>query len=291
LLYSMLVVTYADMLNSTFVRNLIDLALAEDLAYGDVTSSLVVPFEQNSQAEIIAREPLIVCGLPLIELILKKLDAGVAITIKAKEGEKATKGDVLAELKGNTRALLAAERTMLNFIQRLSGIALHTNKIVSDASEIAILDTRKTTPGWRVLEKYAVRTGGGRNHRTSLGDMILIKNNHFDAATGIAAVMEQVMRERPPYMTVEVEVRNMEELKQVVPFKPEVIMCDNMPDKEIVAALNYIKSFAPQTKVEVSGGLEPEDISRLHGLGVKYVSMGSLIKRAVNVDISMRISK
>jgi len=286
----MMVITYVDMLHSTFVKNLVQLALAEDLAYGDITSSLIVPAEQTSRAEIVAKESFIVCGLPVIEVVLKEINSDLALKLKVEEGQQVDKGQVLAEIYGNTRSLLAVERTILNFLQRLSGIAVCTRNIVSLAPELMVLDTRKTTPGWRVLEKHAVKTGGGRNHRSSLGDMILIKNNHFDSSNSIATVMEKVMRLRPPYMTVEVEVRNIGELQQAAPFRPEVVMFDNMSDAEIVAALEFIRTKHPQIKVEVSGGLEPKDLARLSALGVSYVSMGSLIRNATNVDISMRIT-
>lgn len=278
--------------NSPLVQKIISLSIEEDLAYGDVTSELTVPKDRRGLGEIIAKENMIVCGLPLIELITGLVSQNVkSITLLKGEGERARKGDILARIDADLRGLLGAERTILNFLQRLSGVATLTAQVCAQSRGLTMLDTRKTTPGLRVLEKYAVRIGGGSNHRSSLGDMILVKNNHIDANQGsVKRTMERVAKNAPPYLPVEIEVRNLDELTEALPFKPSVIMLDNMNDREIKRALQLIASSSIAPQVEVSGGVTTERFKALSALGVKMVSMGSLTTRAQNVDISMRIT-
>lgn len=279
------------MLESPLVCRLIDLALQEDLALGDITSELTIPLTHRSKACVLARRKLVVCGLGLIPLILQRLKSKTECTLSSADGQWAKEGEILAVLEGPTRELLAAERTILNFLQHLSAVATRTKETVARAGEITILDTRKTTPGWRVLEKYAVRTGGGKNHRFSLGDMILVKNNHIDAQGGdMAKTLSRIQKERPSYMPVEVEVRSLAELKTALTFTPDVVMLDNMDDPMIRQALKIVSALSRPPLVEVSGGISPERLTRLEKLGVRYVSMGSLTSQAGAVDISMRIS-
>jgi nicotinate-nucleotide pyrophosphorylase (carboxylating) len=277
---------------SPLVKKIISLSIEEDLAYGDVTSELTVPKERRGVGEIIAKENMVVCGLPLIEMVTGLVSDHVkSITLLKSEGERARKGEVLARIDADLRGLLGAERTILNFLQRLSGVATLTAQVCAQSRGLTILDTRKTTPGLRVLEKYAVRVGGGSNHRSSLGDMVLVKNNHIDANQGsVKRTMEHVARNAPPYMPVEIEVRNLVELADALPFNPSVIMLDNMNDREIKRALQLISSLDIAPQVEVSGGVTTERFKALTALGIKMVSMGALTTRAQNVDISMRIS-
>jgi len=172
------------LLESPLIGKLVDLALQEDLGQGDPTSKLCLDAQHRSRAFIIAKESFTVCGLPLLEVIARRAKSRIKIEIIVKEGSKVKAGRPLAKISGPTREILACERTMLNFLQRLSAISTQTSRIVDCARGLTVLDTRKTTPGWRLLEKYAVRVGGGANHRLSLGDMLLIKNNHVDAQRG-----------------------------------------------------------------------------------------------------------
>ena len=171
-------------IDSPFVRRLVALALEEDLALGDVTAAITVPETERSKASIIAREELLVCGLDLVDVVISEGRFDATFTRSVSDGVMAKAGDVLGELSGASRHLLALERTVLNFLQRMSGVATHTRRFVSKADGLKVLDTRKTMPGFRVLDKYATRIGGARNHRLSLGDMILVKNNHIDAHPG-----------------------------------------------------------------------------------------------------------
>jgi len=279
------------MLDSTLVQKIIDLALEEDLSGGDITSTLTVPEGKGGAGELVAKEPLVVCGLPLVGRILQTVSHGSGqVKLHTSEGQKVQKGAVLATIQADLRSLLAAERTILNFLQRLSGVATLTARVCGRARGVAVLDSRKTTPGLRVLEKYAVRTGGGRNHRFSLGDMILVKNNHIDANGGsVSKTLSRLHASAPLYMPVEVEVRSIDELIEALPFNPAVVMLDNMNDREIKRALSVIQQSGQAMQVEISGGVTAERIPKLKSLGVKIVSMGALTTQAQNVDISMRI--
>jgi nicotinate-nucleotide pyrophosphorylase (carboxylating) len=279
------------MLDSTLVQKIIDLALEEDLSGGDITSTLTVPEGKGGAGELVAKEPLVVCGLPLVGRILQTVSHGSGqVKLHTSEGQKVQKGAVLATIQADLRSLLAAERTILNFLQRLSGVATLTARVCGRARGVAVLDSRKTTPGLRVLEKYAVRTGGGRNHRFSLGDMILVKNNHIDANGGsVSKTLSRLRASAPLYMPVEVEVRSIDELIEALPFNPAVVMLDNMNDREIKRALSVIQQSGQAMQVEISGGVTAERIPKLKSLGVKIVSMGALTTKAQNVDISMRI--
>ncbi len=272
------------------VRALVRLAIEEDLAYGDITSELTVPEGHRSRARLLAKEPLVLCGTPVIDLLFDELGRPVLMDMQAAEGSPVEAGTVLGYLEGETRHLLAAERTLLNFLQHLSGIATKTRQLVQEAPGLVILDTRKTTPGWRVLEKYAVRLGGARNHRTSLGDMILVKDNHVDANGGdIEAALSRVQSEKPFYMPVEVEVRCRSELEAAIAGGVEAVMLDNMDDKQLADSLAYIKERAPGLTVEISGRVRPGELRRLQELGVSCISSSAMVTAAVWADISMKI--
>jgi nicotinate-nucleotide pyrophosphorylase (carboxylating) len=273
------------------VRKLVSLALEEDLAFGDITASLAVPAERVSTARIVARQRLVACGLPLVRAVVEAGGWSIACDIRRQEGEVVENEASLVELEGSTRELLAAERTILNFLQRLCGVATFTRDVCAAAPGLTILDTRKTMPGWRYLDKYAVRTGGAKNHRFSLGDMILVKNNHIDAhPQGMRGALEDVVAGKPPYMTWEVEVRSIEELRIAQEFSPTIIMLDNFSDDLIREAVKEVKAHTSRPLLEVSGGVTKERLATLATLGVDVVSIGALTTRAPNVDISMRIS-
>ena len=278
------------MFDSPLVRKLVDLAIEEDLAHGDITASLTVPESHTSKAKVIAREKLVVCGLDIVAEIVKSGGWSLSVQKKASEGAWAADGDILVELAGSTRELLSAERTILNFLQRLSGVATYTREFCENQKGLMILDTRKTMPGWRLLDKYAVKTGGASNHRFSLGDMVLVKNNHIDAhPQGIKGALADVVAKKPLYMPWEVEVRNLDELKVALSFNPTIVMLDNFNDDALKDAVALVKSAAHQPMIEVSGGVSKERLAKIQAAGVDAASVGALTTRAPNVDISMRI--
>jgi nicotinate-nucleotide pyrophosphorylase (carboxylating) len=277
---------------ANLIRKLVDLALEEDLAFGDITAALTVPEEHVSTARIIARQQLVMCGYEVLRIVLQEGRWGLECKESAADGDLLQDGTVIAELSGSTRALLAAERTILNFLQRLCGVATYTREFCAVQPGLVVLDTRKTMPGWRVLDKYAVRVGGGRNHRFCLGDMILVKNNHIDAhPSGMRGALADIASQKPLYMPWEVEVRTLEELAIALDYKPTIVMLDNFSDELIVEAVKKVRALADQPMIEVSGGITRERLKRIHEAGADAVSVGALTTQAPNVDISMRLSK
>ena len=278
-------------LDAPQVRELIRLALSEDLVFGDITSELTVSDLKEYSAEVIAKEPLVFCGGGMIQKVLAELpEAGAKITVCREDGSEVGSGTVVAKLKGRAKTLLSAERTILNFLQRLSGIATYTRQIVAVSDKLTVLDTRKTTPGWRALEKYAVRVGGAKNHRSSLGDMILVKDNHVDAnGRSVHKTLQTVFAGKPVYMPVEVEVRTVKELAEALEFPVQVVMLDNMAREDLRESLKLIKERRPEVLIEVSGQVKREQLRDLAAIGVACVSMGSLTTQARWVDISMKL--
>lgn len=275
-------------LNTITTTRLIELALEEDLSGGDLTARCTVSPEIRGQGEVLAREQFVVCGLPLISRIVALSGFSLEVKIEAEEGEQVSEGKVLATISGAAMHILALERTVLNFLQRLSGVATYTRQAIAKTGSLVILDTRKTMPGWRILDKYATRTGGARNHRFNLSDLILIKDNHIDANGGsITRTLQRVFDVKPYYTPVEIEVRSLVELKEALKFAVDVVMLDNFSDEMITEALQYCSSEAEGVRVEVSGGITPERLPVLEKLGVHAVSMGALTTRARNVDISL----
>jgi nicotinate-nucleotide pyrophosphorylase (carboxylating) len=275
----------------SFVDRLISLALDEDLNNGDVTTRCCIPEGHRSSARILAREQLVFCGGPILNRIAEVSTFGLRWHCMVAEGVLVGEGDTVAVATGDTRELLSLERTSLNFLQRLSGVATYTATVVRQAHGLVVLDTRKTMPGWRMLDKYATRIGGARNHRGNLGEMILIKNNHIDANQGnLHQLFEQLNRERPWYTPVECEVRSREELQAVLPYNPDFILLDNMNDELLVECLSVMRESGFSGGVEASGGISRERLVRLAASGVSAVSMGALTTQAPSVDISMRLS-
>lgn len=278
------------MKGANLIRKLVDLALEEDLAFGDITASLTVPEDHRSTARIIARQDLVMCGCEVLPVILQEGRWMINLKVKVEDGDLLTSESVIAELNGPTRDLLAAERTILNFLQRLCGVATYTRNFKAAEPDLIVLDTRKTIPGWRVLDKYAVRVGGGRNHRFCLGDMILVKNNHIDAhPNGIRGALKDIAEKKPIYMPWEVEVRDLNELKIALEFKPNIIMLDNFADSAIKEAVTLARAAGEPPLLEVSGGVTKERLKLIRATGVDAVSVGALTTQAPNVDISMRI--
>jgi nicotinate-nucleotide pyrophosphorylase (carboxylating) len=274
----------------SLVDRLVALAVDEDLYAGDVTARCCIPNGHRSKARIIARESLVFCGGPILNRISEIAGFDLRWDTHGEDGHQYGEGFVVASAEGSTQDLLSIERVCINFLQHLSGIATLTRKIVEVASTVVVLDTRKTTPGWRLLEKYATRIGGAKNHRANLGDLILIKNNHIDAHGGdIETLFTQIELTRPWHMSVECEVRTPDELKKVLPYNPDFLLLDNMTNESITECLRLLKDMGYQGGVEVSGGVVPERLKELAEIGVKAVSMGSLTTQSRSVDISMRL--
>ena len=269
------------------LKELIEKALAEDLGSGDVTSEATIPAELTSTASVLAKQNLILAGIDIAAEVFRHLDPDVRFTPLAKDGDRINAGTEIARLSGNTRALLAGERVALNLLQHLSGIATLTAGYVDQVKGLkaAVLDTRKTLPGLRQLEKNAVRTGGGKNHRMGLYDMILIKDNHIKAAGGIAKAVASA-RAKTGSLRIEVETKTLDEVREALAAKADIIMLDNMPVEMMRGA---VKLIAGRALVEASGNVTLETVRRIAETGVDFVSSGSLTHSAPAADISMKI--
>ena len=267
--------------------DLVKAALAEDLAGGvDVTSVATISADAELQAEFVARESGVVVGIEMAKAVLTEV--GVAgIEILVQDGASVIAGDVLIKVSGNARAILLAERTALNFLGHLSGIATLTNQWVNAiaGTKCEIRDTRKTTPGWRELEKFAVHMGGGTNHRMSLSDAALIKDNHIAAAGGVKAAFNAV-RSAFPTAPIEIEVDTLEQLAEVLPLKPDLVLLDNMSPEQCRAAVSLV---AGQTKLEASGGITLDKARSYAETGVDYLAIGALTHSAKNFDIGLDV--
>jgi len=279
--------------------SLIRLALKEDIGRGDITTKTLIPPHQKAQAVIIAKQDGIIAGLPLISRVYRILDKRIRVSPKVREGSKAKKGQAIAIIRGPARAILTGERTVLNFLQRLSGIATLTNQFVQKVKKyrVKILDTRKTIPGWRVVDKYAVRVGGGINHRMGLYDAVLVKNNHLVTMLSrqerdynvIAKVLTKLHRVR--HKPIEIEVRNLRELQVALKGKPDIIMLDNMRPSQVKQAVKFRnQARPPRPLLEVSGGINLKNITQFARTGVDFVSIGTLTHSAPALDISMEVN-
>lgn len=264
-------------------RQLIKAALSEDIGLGDVTSRLTVPADRFCLARLVARTDGILAGIDVCRRVFRALDRSVRFTPKLKDGARFLKGQVLAEVDGRARPILAAERSALNFIQRLSGIAAATRQFVDAVrgTKAVILDTRKTTPGWRVLEKYAVRCGGGSNHRIGLDDKILIKDNHIAAAGSITAAIERCRSSRLP---VEVETQTLADVKAALAAGAKSILLDNMTAAQMKRAVALAHG---QATLEASGGVTLRNVRRIAETGVDYISVGAITHSAPAADIAL----
>jgi nicotinate-nucleotide pyrophosphorylase (carboxylating) len=270
------------------VDRLIELALEEDLGPGDVTTQALIPPDRKGTAQIRAKGNLVVTGLPVAQRVFHKLDPQVQFLQEAEEGQEVTPGTVLAQVHGSLAAILIAERTAINFLMRLSGIATYTRKMVNAVTGFpaAIVDTRKTTPGWRTLEKYAVRVGGGTNHRFGLFDGVLIKNNHLTAVGSLSEAV-RLARERSHHLLkIEVEVTSLAELEEALTAKADVIMLDNMDESTMTQA---VKLTAGRAMLEASGSMTLERLPAVAATGVNLISMGALTHSAPAVDIHLRL--
>ena len=268
--------------------DLIKLALAEDIGSGDITTDNSVPVDATGKGVIISKEPLVLAGLEVAQQVFETIDPALLFETLFKDGDTIKKGDTVLTLSGNLRSLLKGERTALNFLQRLSGIATQVRQY-SDLikhTSVRLVDTRKTTPGLRMLEKYAVRVGGGHNHRTGLYDGVLIKDNHIAACGGIKPAVEKIREEISHLVKIEVEVTNMNEVEQALDAKADVIMLDNMTVDQIKEAVVFINHRA---LVEISGNVTQENLADYAATGVDIISSGALTHSVKAVDLSMRI--
>jgi nicotinate-nucleotide pyrophosphorylase (carboxylating) len=263
-------------------------ALAEDIGTGDVTAALV-PADGTAKATLITREPMVLCGTAWVNETFRQLDAAIAITWRAQDGSSLPARSVLCEITGPARAILTGERCALNFLQTLSGTATTTSHYVAAiaGTKCGILDTRKTIPGLRLAQKYAVRCGGGRNHRMGLYDMVLVKENHIIAAGSIAAAIA-VARANSPGIPVEVEVESLDEFRAALAAAPDVIMLDEFSHADMRTAVAERNASAPAVRIEASGGLDLESIRSVAEAGIDYISIGSLTKHLRAIDLSLR---
>jgi len=267
-------------------RDLIRRALAEDIGTGDVTTNATVSDSAVARAVLVAKQPCVVAGLDLAREVFAELDPDVRFEASCRDSDKVTAGTVLASLSGRARAVITAERTALNFLQHLSGIATRTRAFVDAAGgRLAVLDTRKTIPTLRALAKYAVRCGGAVNHRMGLFDAALIKDNHIRLAGGVAEAVRRV-RDARPGLQIEVEAQTLDEVRQAAEAGADIIMLDNLDDTTMAQAVAVV---AGRAKLEVSGGVTLERITGLASLGVDFVSVGSLTHSAPAVDISLEV--
>jgi len=270
------------------IDKLIDLALEEDIAAGDITTDHLVTPDTEAAGLIVTKEPVVVAGLEIARRIFQRLDPGVVCHDEAADGDTLARGQTIMTLEGRLGPLLVAERTALNFLQRLSGIATHVRRHVDAVAgmPVRLLDTRKTTPGWRILEKYAVRVGGASNHRMGLYDGVLIKDNHIAACGGITTAVQKIKAKVSHLVKIEVETSDLGQVREALACGADVIMLDNMSLEQIRTAVELIQRRA---LVEVSGNVTLEKLQDLAATGVDLISIGALTHAARSVDLSMRI--
>jgi nicotinate-nucleotide pyrophosphorylase (carboxylating) len=278
----------ASCLVSLHVDRLIDLALEEDIGPGDATTQALVPPDLQGEAHIRAKETLVVAGLPVAARVFHRLEANLAFDAAALEGQEVSAGTVLARVTGPVTSILTGERVALNFLQHFSGIATFTREMTAQVSgtQAQLVDTRKTTPGWRGVEKYAVRLGGGRNHRFGLFDGVLIKNNHLTAVGSITAAVRQARKLAHHLLKIEVEVTDLAGLQEALDAGADLILLDNMDDATLKKAVELTKGRAI---LEASGSMTKDRLPQAAATGVDFISMGKLTHSAPAVDIHLRL--
>ena len=275
-------------LNKIYVDNIIKTALLEDMNYCDVTTDYLIPAEQEGEGKFVSKADGIVCGVEVAVRVFKILDENISFEILKNDGDQVKKGDEILRLKGKTAVLLKGERTALNLIQHMSGIATVSNKYakIVEGTKASIADTRKTLPGLRPLQKYAVMTGGAKNHRYNLSDAAMLKDNHIDAAGGITKAITK-LRSKIGHMTkIEVETRNLDELREALDAKADIIMLDNMSPELMKQAVEITDGRAV---LEASGGITDETLRAVAESGVDIISVGALTHSVQAFDISMYI--
>lgn len=269
------------------MERLIQQALEEDIGNEDVTTNSIMSEYKKGMVKLICKQDGVICGLNVFERVFKLLDENTEVTCFFKDGDEVKKGQKVAIITGDIRVLLSGERVALNYLQRMSGIATYTRSVVKllEGCKTRLLDTRKTTPNMRVFEKYAVRTGGGFNHRYNLSDGVLLKDNHIGAAGGVRKAVEAARAYAPFVRKIEVEVENLEMCKEAIDAGADIIMLDNMSIEDMKAAVEMIGGRAI---TECSGNVTKENIERIKGTGVDYVSSGALTHSAPILDLSLK---
>lgn len=270
------------------IDKIIEQALLEDIWTGDITSESIIPYDLKARSIIKTKEEGIIAGLGIANLVFKKLDSEIVFQEKIKDGTKVSRDKVLSEITGPAQTILKGERVALNFLQRMSGIATITSKFCQKVKDfpVRIVDTRKTTPGLRILEKYAVRMGGGYNHRFGLYDTVLIKDNHIAVAGGIRSAVNSVRKQIAHTVKIEVEVESLSQLQEALKMKTDIIMLDNMDLETIKKAVKMAKGEA---LIEASGGITLEKVRKIAQTGVDLISIGALTHSVKSLDISMEI--
>lgn len=265
----------------------IRLALEEDINSEDVSTNAVMPDYQKGEVQLICKEDGIIAGLQIFERVFTLLDPDTRVDFRVQDGERVQKGQLMAVVTGDIRVLLSGERTALNYLQRLSGIATYTRQVADllEGTNTKLLDTRKTTPCMRIFEKYAVRIGGGHNHRYNLSDGVLLKDNHIDAAGGVRQAVEAAKAYAPFVRKIEVETENLDMVREAVEAGADIIMLDNMTPEQMAEAIRLIDGRA---ETECSGNITKENIKTITELGVDYVSSGALTHSAPILDISLK---
>jgi len=274
------------------IRKLIESALNEDIPFSDITSEILIPSNLYGKAYFLAKEDIVVCGKPVVEEVFYIIDPEIKITWQVEEGAEIKAQTKLGFVEGNIKNILKGERVALNFFQHLSGIATYVRKVVHKLNPycVILLDTRKTLPGLKLLQKYAVKIGGGKNHRFSLSDGILIKDNHIKALGGIKEVIEK-LKDLPHYLKVEIEVKSLEELEILLNSNApiDILLLDNFSEDELKKAIKMIKEKKPHIKIEVSGGITLENVDKFAKFGIDFISSGALTHSVKAVDISLKI--
>lgn len=265
----------------------IKMALEEDINSEDVTTNSVMPHYQKGQVELICKEDGIIAGLQVFQRVFQLLDPNIEVVFDVQDGETVQKGQHMATVVGDIRVLLSGERTALNYLQRMSGIATYTNKVAKllEGTKTTLLDTRKTTPCMRIFEKYAVTVGGGSNHRYNLSDGVLLKDNHIDAAGSVKAAVLAAKAYAPFVRKIEVETESLEQVQEALEAGADIIMLDNMTPDMMAEAVKLINGRA---KTECSGNITKENIEKITAIGVDYVSSGALTHSAPILDISLK---
>jgi len=279
-----------------WLDDLILQALKEDAPHGDITTEAIVHEDATGKAIIVAKQEGVICGLPIAAKVFRLLDSGVVFEARVQEGERVSAGQILAEVKGKLRALLMGERTALNFLQRLSGIATLTRQFVEKVApySVKIADTRKTTPLMRALEKYAVRCGGGINHRFSLSDGVLIKDNHIRAAGNLKEAVKRIKERIHHLLRIEVEAQSLDQVREALECEVDAILLDNFSIDEIRQAVQIVRNWCQQNSkskplIEVSGGVTLDNVEAIAQTGIDLISVGALTHSAPALDISMEI--
>ncbi|MBQ5426208.1 MAG: carboxylating nicotinate-nucleotide diphosphorylase [Pseudobutyrivibrio sp.] len=266
---------------------LIKMALREDISSEDVSTNAVMPEAKAGEVELIAKQDGIICGMDVYERVFKLLDESTVVEKYVKDGDAVTKGQLMAKVKGDIRVLLSGERVALNYLQRMSGIATYTNAVAKllAGSNTVLLDTRKTTPNMRIFEKYAVKCGGGQNHRYNLSDGVLLKDNHIGAAGSITKAIQMAKAYAPFVRKIEIETETLDQVKEAADAGADIIMLDNM---DVATMKEAVKIINGRAKTECSGNVTKENIKNIIDSGVDYVSSGALTHSAPILDISMK---